>query len=167
MQEKNKPDTASEVNITRVFDASRELVFSAWTDPDLLLKWFAPDGCTIRFTELDIRKGGSFHSCITNPKFGDCWCKGVYHEVIFPERIEYSISMSDADGNIIDPVESGKDPGWPKETKVTVLFTEYEGKTKLVLTHSVSSMLAKKTGAYDGWIQMLERLDKEFVIPIN
>jgi uncharacterized protein YndB with AHSA1/START domain len=161
MQVKDNPEKTSEVNITRVFNAPRELVFKAWADPDLLLKWFAPEGCSIRYTELDIRKGGKFHSCLTHPRFGDCWCKGIYHEVVFPERIEYSIMLSDADGNAVDPVDAGKDAGWPGETRVTVLFTEDQGKTKLTLTQTVSSALAKKTGAYSGWIQMLERLDKE------
>src|SRR5262249_39726825 len=59
------------VFITRVFDAPRELVFKAWTDAEHMKQWFAPNGCTIHIEKMDIRPGGSFHTCISNPSFGD------------------------------------------------------------------------------------------------
>ncbi|MES2747633.1 MAG: SRPBCC domain-containing protein [Bacteroidota bacterium] len=148
-----------QVTIEHIFNAPRALVFKAWTNPDLLLQWFAPDGCTILFKEIDIRKGGKFHSCISNPIHGECWCIGSYEEVVDLEKIVYSIAIADENGNTIDPKSKGMDENWPRETKVTVTFTEFEGKTKLTLYQTVSESLAKKTGAYPSWIQMLERLE--------
>ena len=66
----------NEVFIEETFNASLEKVFSAWTDSEKLMKWYAPDGCTIHFKKIEIETGGQFHSCISNPQFGDCWCIG-------------------------------------------------------------------------------------------
>lgn len=147
-----------QVLITRVFDAPRALVFKAWTDPKQLARWYAPDGCTIHFLKIDVRKGGTFHSCISNPKFGDCWCIGVYREVIVPERIVCTMVIADEKGNPVNPADVGHDPEWPAETILTVSFAEFEGKTKLTLHQNVSESLAKRTGAYPSWISMLDQL---------
>src|SRR5258708_36372245 len=48
-----------EVLITRVFDAPRELVFRAWTDPKHLAQWWAPKGCTNNIHEMDVNPGGA------------------------------------------------------------------------------------------------------------
>jgi len=160
MEEKNKTDIDNEVHITHIFNAPRELVFRAWTDPDQLVKWYAPYGCTIHFSKIEARNGGTFLSCISNPQFGDCWGKGVYTEVVFPERIEFSMIVSDENGNTVEPTEAGMDPDWPLETKVIITFSELDGMTRLTLHQTVSQNLAKKTGAYPSWIQMFERLEE-------
>lgn len=150
--------TDREVLITRVFDAPRELVFQAWTDPEHLQSWYAPRGCTIRFAALDLRQGGAFHSCIHTPDGHDCWCKGTYLEVVAPERIVFTMAIADAHGNLVGPVEAGMDPGWPRETTVTVTFAEQGARTKLTLHQTVSEDLARRTGAYPSWLDMLDRL---------
>jgi uncharacterized protein YndB with AHSA1/START domain len=146
-----------EVLITHVFDAPRDLVFRAWTDPEHLKRWFAPTGCTVHFARLDIRPGGAFHSCIRGPQ-GDCWCRGIYREVVAPERIVFTMAVADKDGNRIDPPAAGMDPDWPRETVVTVTFAERAGRTTLTLHQTVSEALAKRTGAHPSWISMLDRL---------
>jgi len=149
------------VVITRVFDAPRELVFKAWTDPEHLERWFAPRGCAVTFKQIDLRQGGSFHSCIRTPDGHDCWCRGVYREIVEPERIVYTMAVSDEQGNLIDPVDAGMDPDWPRETIVTVTFAEQEGRTRLTLHQTVLESIAKRTGAYPSWIEMMDRLDEE------
>ena len=151
----------NEVAISRVFDAPREVVFAAWTEPRQLLRWYAPRGCEIRFSAIDVRPGGSFHSCIRPPGGHDCWCKGVYREIVAPERLVFTMAIADADGNLMGPEQAGMDPEWPRETVVTVTFAEHHGKTKLTLHQSVSESLAKRTGAHPGWLQMLDRLAEE------
>ena len=151
----------SEVLITRTFDAPRELVFRAWTDPALLAAWYAPHGCSIAFRQLDVRAGGAFHSVIRTPDGKDCWCRGIYAELVEPERIVYTMAVADADGNLITPVEAGMDPEWPRETTVTVTFAEQDGRTTLTLHQTVSETIAKRTGAYPSWLQMLDRLEEQ------
>jgi len=55
------------------------------------------------------------------------------------------------------------DPNWPGETLVTVILTEENGKTKLQLRQTVSQELAKKTGAYPSWLQMLNNMRTLFI----
>lgn len=155
MENKN---TSKEVLITYLFDAPRELVFKAWTDPELLKKWYAPNGCTIAFTHIDIREGGTFASCIKTPAYHDCRTKGEYKEIVYPEKIVYSMTSTDEHGNEAEPEALGMHPEWPKTTLVSVTFEDIEGKTKLTLRQTASEDLAKETGAHPGWLQMLDRL---------
>jgi uncharacterized protein YndB with AHSA1/START domain len=150
--------TAEQVTITRVFDAPRELVFAAWSDAAHLAQWHAPNGCTIEFRKFDFRCGGTFISYLRTPSNYECLCKGTYIEIVAPERIVYSLVFCDDDGNFVEPAAKGLDPGWPRETVVTVSLEEYAGKTTLTLQQSVSAALARKTGAYPSWLEMLDRL---------
>jgi uncharacterized protein YndB with AHSA1/START domain len=145
------------IRIERVFDAPRELVFEAWTRAEYLGRWFAPHGCTIRFLELDVRPGGRFHSCTQSSTF-ECWCVGVYREVVRPERLVYTLSTADSAGNEIEPAAAGHDPRWPRTAIVTVTFADVRGSTLVTLEHNVSETLAKHTGAYPSWLEMLDRL---------
>jgi uncharacterized protein YndB with AHSA1/START domain len=163
-ERKNNPTeqtTDRQIVITRVFNAPRELVFKAWTDPEHLKRWYAPRGCTIHIATMDLRQGGVFHTCIRNPKFHDCWCKGVYREIVVPERIVYTMAVADEKGNLVEPADAGMDPDWPRETIVTVTFAEHEGKTKVTLHQTVLESLAKRTGAHPSWIEMLDRLAED------
>lgn len=153
--------TAREVVITREFDAPRELVFRAWTHPEQLRRWYAPDGCAIHFKRIDVRPGGMFHSCVRTPDGHDCWCTGVYREIVAPERIVYTLTIADEQGNAVGPTDVGMDPNWPRETTVTVTLAERDGRTTLTLRQTVPESLAKRTGAYPSWIQMLNRLADE------
>lgn len=146
------------VLITRVFDAPRELVFKAWTDRDHLVRWFAPQGCTISYRSLDVREGGVFHSCIRTPDGHECWCKGVYREVIAPHRLVYTMAVADEHGNLVEPIDVGMDSEWPRETILTVTFEDLAGKTKLTLRQTVNEELAKRTGAHPSWLEMLDNL---------
>jgi uncharacterized protein YndB with AHSA1/START domain len=153
-------DDTRTLRIERRFDAPRELVFDAWTRPEQLMRWYAPHGCTIQLVKLEARPGGRFHWCIRNPSFGDCWCVGVYQEIVRPERIVYTLATADSAGNEIEPAQAGHDPRWPRESLVTVMLADVRGSTLLTLEQNVLESLAKHTGAHPSWLQMLERLDE-------
>lgn len=161
MAARNEHASEPAVVITRIFNAPRDLVFEAWTDPEQLARWYAPNGCAILFRQLDARPGGAFHSCIRTPGGHECWCKGIYREVVIPERIVFTMAVSDANGNVVEPADVGMDPDWPRETVVTVTFVEHDGKTTLTLHQTVAESLAKRTGAHPSWIEMLEKLAGE------
>lgn len=149
-----------EVSIEETFNASIARVFEAWTNPEKLMKWYAPEGCTIHFKKIEIAKGGKYHSCISNPEYGDCWCIGEYKEIVPNSKIVFTMINADENGNPVDPAEIGMDPDWPGHTLVTVTFAEENGKTKLQLHQTVSQALAQKTGAYPSWLQMLDNMKK-------
>jgi uncharacterized protein YndB with AHSA1/START domain len=153
-------ETDTNVHIERIFTAPRELVFAAWTDPQMLPRWFAPEGCRIDYRDIDIRENGRYHSCITTPGGDECWCVGEYLEINPPARLVFTMAIGDANGNRVGPEEAGFDPEWPRETIVTVTFDEHEGGTKLTLQQSVRESLAKRTGAYPSWLSMLDRMEQ-------
>ena len=148
-----------ELFITHLFDAPRELVFRAWTDPEQLIHWYAPDGCTIEFKTIDVREGGTFHSCIHDPIHGDCWIKGVYQEVVFPGKLVFSMVLTNEDGYSVESTDVGKPVDWPKEIITTVTFTAIKNQTKLSIHQTVPEEDAKQTGAYQSWIKMFSRLN--------
>jgi uncharacterized protein YndB with AHSA1/START domain len=155
-------EESQQVLITRVLNAPRELVFKAWTSRQNLERWYSPQGCEIKFKKMDFRPGGEFHSCIRTPEGHECWCRGVYEQIVAPERIVFSMAVSDQNGNLLEPTEAGMDADWPKETLVTVTFAEIgTDQTLLTLRQTVLESIAKRTGAYPSWLQMLDRLAGE------
>ncbi|WP_157558114.1 SRPBCC family protein [Niabella aurantiaca] len=155
-----KENSSEMVALTHVFDAGWERVFSAWTDPEQLVRWYAPDGCSIRFKSIDVREGGSFHSCVQDPVHGDCWCKGTYLELKAPERLVFTMVVTNEQGDDLSPEEAGMPADWPVLTKVTVTFTSLGNKTEILLQQTVPAALARQTGALPSWIRMFNRLNQ-------
>ncbi len=142
-----------EVTITRIFDAPREVVFKAWTDPKQLAKWFGPKGFTNPVCEADARVGGAWHIVMRSPNGTEHPCGGVYREVVAPERLVFTNIATDKDGN---PILDGL---------TTVIFAEHGGKTKLTLQTRATAVVEYATehlkGMEAGWTQTLERLAEE------
>jgi uncharacterized protein YndB with AHSA1/START domain len=149
-----------ELFITHLFDASREAVYQAWTDPEKLKHWYAPDGCSIEFKAIEVKQGGYFHSCIHDPLHGDCWIKGTYLEVVPNQKLVFTMIMSDEAGNAVSSVSAGKSEDWPEEQITTVTFAPIGEHTKVSIHQTVSEAEAKKTGAYQSWINMLNKLNR-------
>jgi uncharacterized protein YndB with AHSA1/START domain len=147
------------LSISRIFDAPPQLVFDAWIDPEKLLRWYAPTGCTTSFRLIDVRPGGRFHSCIRTPDGHDCWCVGTYREIIEPERLVFTMSVANEKGEVIEPAAAGMDSNWPRDCVIEVTFKEQGEKTLLTLRQSVSETLAKQTGAHPSWLSMFDRLE--------
>ncbi|MCF0041319.1 SRPBCC family protein [Dyadobacter fanqingshengii] len=150
--------TKEDLLITHLFDARPELVFNAWTDPAQLKHWYAPDGCTIEFKSIEVKVGGAFHSCIHDPVHGECWIKGFYHEVAFPEKLVYTMTLTNEQGDAVSSDQAGKPGDWPKDIVTTVTFVAVGEKTEMTLHQTVSEQEAKKTGAYQSWFSMFDRL---------
>ncbi len=145
--------------ITRVFDTTRDLVFKAWTEPERVMRWWGPNGFTAPFCKIDLRPGGVFHNCMRSPEGQDFWSKGVYREVVEPERIVCTDSFSDEAGNLVPPTRYGMSADWPAEALITVTFAEHDGKTKFTLQHAVGSAPAsERDQCRQGWSESLDRL---------
>jgi uncharacterized protein YndB with AHSA1/START domain len=76
-----------ELFITREFEAPRELVFKAFTDPDLIVRWLGPRELKMHIDKYDCRSGGSYRYIHTDPAGNDYGFHGVIHDVTAPERI--------------------------------------------------------------------------------
>lgn len=93
--------------ITRVFDAPRELVWKAWTEPAFVMQWWGPKGFTSPFCKMDFRVGGKFLCCMKSPDGQEFWNGGEYHEIVLHEKIVSSMYFSDAKGNKVEPASYG------------------------------------------------------------
>jgi uncharacterized protein YndB with AHSA1/START domain len=79
-----------EIIITRTFDAPRELVWEAWTNPEHVAQWWGPDGFTTTIEKMDVRVGGVWKHVMHGPDGTDYPNKSRFTAVIKPERIEFS-----------------------------------------------------------------------------
>lgn len=148
--------------ITRTFDAPRSLVFKAWTDPERLMRWWGPNGFTLPVCMLDLRPGGVLHYCMRSPDGKEYWGRGVYREIVEPERIVYTDCFSDEQGNVAPPTQYGLSAEWLMETEVTVTFAEEEGRTLLTLESAIGAVPAEELEmCRQGWSESLERLAAE------
>jgi uncharacterized protein YndB with AHSA1/START domain len=110
--------TDREIVMTRVFDAPRHLVFDAFSKPELLKRWFGPRGWSLSVCEVDLRVGGSFRFVLQGPDGKLMGMRGVYREIVAPERSVHVESFDD----------------YPGESLVTSVMTEQGGKTTLTVT---------------------------------
>ncbi len=111
--------TDREIVLTRIFDAPRHLVFDAFTKPELLKRWFGPRGWSLVVCEVDLTVGGAFRFVLRGPDGRDLGMRGVYQEIVPPERSVHIESFDDYPG---------------ADSQVTAVFTEREGRTTLTAT---------------------------------
>jgi uncharacterized protein YndB with AHSA1/START domain len=148
-----------ELFISHLFDAPQEIVFQAWTDPEQLKNWYAPDGCTIEFKAIAVTPGGRFHSCVHDPVHGDCWITGTYLEIVPSQKLVFTMALSDENGHSLSSVKAGKPEDWPEQLITTVTFEPIGEQTKVSIHQTVPEEEAKKTGAYQSWIKMFNKLN--------
>jgi uncharacterized protein YndB with AHSA1/START domain len=134
-----------ELFITRIFDAPRRLVFEAWTQPDRAARWWGPRGFTTISCEMEVRPGGAWRRCMRAPDGTEHCKRGVYREIVEPERLVFTYADEDIDGNL------------GPETLVTVSFADLGGKTKLTLHHAFFGSVAARDAHEGGWTSCLER----------
>jgi uncharacterized protein YndB with AHSA1/START domain len=84
-----------ELRITRVFDAPRELVFEVWTKPEHQVHWMGPKDFTVPSCEIDFRVGGAYRTCIVERTGVEYWMRGVYREIVVPEKLVFSFAWEE------------------------------------------------------------------------
>ncbi len=147
----------NELSITRIFDAPRELVWKAWTYPELFKKWWGPMGFSCPASKIDLRVGGKYLHCMQGPDGRQYWSTGTYREIIEPEKIVVTDSFADEEGNVVPATHYGME-GFPAEMQVTVTFEEHSGKTKMTLQHFGLPEGEMRNLASAGWNQSLDKL---------
>jgi uncharacterized protein YndB with AHSA1/START domain len=119
--------TDREIVMTRVFDAPRHLVFDAFTKPELLKRWFGPRGWSLVVCEVDLKVGGAFRFVLRSPDGKDMGMRGVYREIVAPERSVHMESFDD----------------YPGESQVTAEMVERDGRTTLTVTVLYPSQMVR------------------------
>jgi uncharacterized protein YndB with AHSA1/START domain len=146
------------LTMTRVFAAPREQVFRSWTEPERLKRWWGPKGFTTPFFAVDLREGGDFLYCMRSPEGQDFWGRGVFREIVVPERIVFAMSFADAEGNAVPATHYGMSPEWSLETLLTVAFEEEAGRTRVTLRYEGVPPGADRDESRQGWSEILESL---------
>jgi uncharacterized protein YndB with AHSA1/START domain len=161
-QGKNAQATTQEaLVIERIFDAPRELVWRAWSDPQHLVRWWGPKGYTTPNCEMDFRVGGKWLSCMRSPEGQDIWGIGTYREIVPLERIVTTDSFADEKGNVVPATHYGMPADIPLEMLITVIFEDAGGKTKMTLRHEGLPAGDMQTGANQGWNESFDKLAAE------
>lgn len=117
--------------ISRSYDAPRDRVWQAWTQPERLKHWWGPRGFTVHTCKVDLRPGGTFLYGMRAPDGSEVWGKFVYREIKAPERLVFVVSFSDPQAGVTRHPFS---PDWPQYLLSTVEFTEAGGKTKVAVS---------------------------------
>lgn len=151
MPAKSKPN---EIFIERIYDAPVKTVWEAWTDPAQAAKWWGPRGFTLTTHSKELKPGGIWHYTMHGPDGVDYPNKAFYHEVEKHSRLVY---------------DHGGYDDRPPLFRVTVVFTELKGKTKMQMTMALATPEAaeqtkkfiKQAGGNSTWDRLAEYLAKE------
>lgn len=143
----------NDVDVSRTFDAPRDLVFKVWTDPAHLAQWWGPHHFTNPRCEFEARRGGAIHIDMRAPDGTVFPMKGEVKEIVPPERLVFSSIPVDPDGEALF------------ETLITATFTERGDKTTVDVNAHVVRTIAPVAaqmlaGMEAGWTQSLERLEE-------
>jgi uncharacterized protein YndB with AHSA1/START domain len=124
--------------LERTFDAPIALVWQMWTEPKHFKAWYGPTGANIPTAEIDLRVGGKRLVCMemeTPNGPMQMWFAGEHREIVANERLVYTESMSDEDGNIGSPPGADMPEDHPETTEVIVQLEDLGGKTRMTMTH--------------------------------
>lgn len=140
-----------EIRVSRVFDAPRELVWKAMTDPEHVGVWWGPDGFTTTTKSIDVRPGGSWVYTMHGPDGRDYPNAMTYREVVRPERLAYRHGTSEEE----NPDE---------DFGATVTLEDLgDGRTRVTMislfpSDAARELVIREYGALEGDVQHLEKL---------
>ncbi|WP_158943042.1 SRPBCC domain-containing protein [Granulicella sp. S190] len=151
-----KARTQNELWITRVFDAPRELVWKAWTDPEHMAQWFGPRLFEARNLTADVRPGGKWRNCLHSDGFtdtagqwrtADLWQGGEYLELVEPERLVFTFHWEEGSG-------------LPEhDTVITITLAESDGKTTMNFHQTFFVTEEDRDGHGKGWNSSFDKLE--------
>ncbi|PJZ49978.1 SRPBCC family protein [Leptospira saintgironsiae] len=155
MNEIKQPEF-KEMILTRTLNAPRDLVWKAWTDPNMVSQWWGPHGFTAPLCQLDLRPGGEILIHMKDPDGGINPMNGTYKEIVALEKIVFS--------SYIAFEMDGKKPA--AEIQITILFADKGSQTELqvrALPIKVDPELYPAVeGMEEGWTQTLDKLTAIF-----
>jgi uncharacterized protein YndB with AHSA1/START domain len=156
--------SSQEFVINRTFDAPRDLVWKAFTEPERMAAWWGPPGSKLHAASMDFRPGGRYHFGAIMPDGNLLWGLFTYVEINPVERLVYLHSFSDEAGAIAASPFGGP---WPARIHTTLTFTEQDGVTAFTLRQhpidaspeEVAAFAALYEGMTLGWGGTFDRLD--------
>jgi uncharacterized protein YndB with AHSA1/START domain len=156
-----------ELVITRVFDAPRERIWKAWTEPEYFRTWWGPKDFTVPHISIDLRPGGKYLYCMRGAGpdgvVRDYWGTGVYKEIVPLKRLVCTDSFADEKGNVVPAAHYGMGSDFPREMLVTVTIEETNGKTTMTLRHAGVPAGEMRDMTRQGWSESFDKLAESIV----
>jgi uncharacterized protein YndB with AHSA1/START domain len=139
----------TEIQMTRVFDAPRDLVFEAHSSAEHMKEWWGPRKYETISAEVDFRPGGKWRIVHRGPDGEEYGFHGEYREIVPPQRITWTFEFEGAPGQVA--VE-------------TVTLEEHEGKTTLTAISDAGTKEARdavlESGMTEGAAETWDRLEE-------
>jgi uncharacterized protein YndB with AHSA1/START domain len=133
-----------QLEITRMLEASRGLVFKAWTEQERVIRWLGPEGFEATLFESEARPGGAWRSRMRSPDGKEYAQHGVVREISPPGRFVFTQVWDDAPEH---------------ETVVTVELSEDGGRTQMMFHQGVFETVEARDSHREGWSQSFDRLE--------
>jgi uncharacterized protein YndB with AHSA1/START domain len=134
------------LTITREFDAPRELVFAAWTEPERIRQWSCAKDFTFLFSEGDVKPGGTWRSGMRAPDGEEFIMGGTYQEVSAYDRLSFTHQWEEDDGSL------------SKQTLVNIVFEDIQGKTRMIFTQTGFASEKSCKSHEGGWSEFFDKL---------
>ncbi len=141
-------DSERVLNLTRMFDAPRSLVFKAWAHPEHVMQWWGPRGFTVLSCEMDFRIGGAWSLSMRSPEGRVDRQRGIFRDIVEPERIVFTYAFVDDRG------QAGH------EMVVSVSFEDLGAKTRLILHQAIFESVTLREEHVAGWSESFDNLDQ-------
>ncbi len=135
------------LNLERVFDAPRRLVFKAWTSREHWMQWWGPKGFKVLECALDFRIGGAWSVAMQSPAGGIGRQRGIFRDIADPERIVFTYAFVDDRG------QAGH------EMIVSLSFEDLGERTRLILHQAIFESVTWQKEHVAGWGEALDRFE--------
>lgn len=137
-----------DMNASRVFNAPREVVFGAFTNPELVAQWWGPKSLTTTVDELEPRAGGRWRFVHHDAEGNEYGFHGVYHDVVTPERMVYTFEFEGMPGHVLMETVTFEDLGAQTRVTTSSVFQSVEDRDGMI-----------SSGAEEGARESWDRLD--------
>ena len=156
------PQVTHDVAVTRLFDATVEQVWAAWTEDAEVKEWWGPKPFTCPEARMDVREGGASVVCMRSPDGLEIWMRWAYSNVIRYERMEYTQNMCDRNGNLIEPTSIGMPAEFPRDVATVVTLAPRDGKTALTITERTTTSQVLMDGSQQGLEMCIDQMGATF-----
>jgi uncharacterized protein YndB with AHSA1/START domain len=164
----NEQDT-NEVYATRELAASVEQAWLAWSDPDYVRRWWGPQGFSCPRADLDFRVGGTTRVTMQAPEaYGGMWLHNgwTYRTITEPTLIEFVLTFTDEEGQVLDPAAIGIEGGVPREVPHRVEITPLGAdRSRVTVTETGYTTDLAREQSQPGLEQCLDKMQAIFATP--
>lgn len=138
-----------DIQMSREFDAPRELVFKAFTDPALIPRWWGPGSVTTRVDRMEVKPGGSWRYVQREADGSEYGFRGVYHDVVSPERLVFTFEFEGMPGHVLLETVTFEERNGKTLMKDLTVFQTVEDRDGMIQS-------GMESGAEESWDRLAE-----------